>query len=133
MPFRFLLDSRLFRLLCGPGQPAALDNFRAALAQHRFAPEGGLPDLEMTPLAILDVVGVEPPPFPGLRHLPKTMATLKADEVAIVLKEAIQKEFRKAPELEPSNLKQRVDELPEDDGPGGSRAVRLVSDPLRLP
>jgi hypothetical protein len=110
-PFRFLLDSRIFRLLCDPGQTTALDNFRASLGHLRLAPEGGLPDLEMTPLAILDVIGVEPPQFPAFPYLPKSMATLEDIEVGILFKEAIQKEFRKAPELEPSRLKRNVDEL----------------------
>jgi len=125
MPFRFLLDSRLFRLLCGPGQTAALDSFRAALAHHRLAPEGGLPELEMTPLAILDVIGVEPPSFPGLPSLPKSMATLTASEIAIVLKEAIQKEFGKAPELDPASLKRRVDELRKTTDPAAHELFDL--------
>ena len=104
-PFRFLLDSRLFRLLCDPGQPATLYSFRASLVHLGLAPEGGLPDLQMTPLAIIDVIGVEPPQFPALPHLPKSMATLEDVEVGILFKEQIQKNFRKAPDLEPSSLK----------------------------
>ena len=115
MPFRFLLDSRLFRLLCRG--PEAVNRFCAALAHHRLAPEGSLPELEMTPLAILDVLGVEPPSFPGLPYLPKGMATLSASEVAIVLRETIQKEFAKAPQLEAASLKRRVDELRETTDP----------------
>lgn len=116
MPFRFLLDSRVFRLLCEPGKAAALDSFRTALAHHRLAPDGVLPEMEMTPLAILDVLGVAPPPFPGL-PLPKSMATLKATEVAVVLIDTIQKAFRKAAELAPESLKRRVDELRETTDP----------------
>jgi hypothetical protein len=112
-PFRFLVDGGVFRLLCGPGQAAALENFRASLALLRLAPDGRLPDLEMTPLAILDAIGVEPPRFPPLPYLPKSMATLEDVEVGILIKEAIQKNFRKAPELEPSNLQRRVEELRE--------------------
>ncbi len=110
-PFRFLLDGRLFRLLCDPEQTAALDSFRAALARLRLAPEGGLPDLEMTPLAVLDVIGVEPPRFTPLPYLPKSMATLEDVDVCVVLKEAIREDFEKAPGLDPSGLKQRVEEL----------------------
>jgi len=109
-PFRFLLDSRLFRLLCDPGKTAALDRFRASLAHLRLAPEGGLPDLEMTPLSVLDVLGVEPPQFPAI-PLPKSMASLKAVEVGILLIQTMKKEFEKAPELDPSSLRRRVDEL----------------------
>ena len=110
-PFRFLLDSRVFRLLCDPRQAAALESFRASLARLRLAPEGGLPDLEMTPLAILDAIGVEPPVFPGLPYLPEGMATIEDVEVGIVLREMILTAFRKAPELEAASLKRRVDEL----------------------
>jgi hypothetical protein len=110
-PFRFLLDGRLFRLLCGPGQTAALDNFRASLAHHRLAPEsGGFPDLEMTPLAILDLLGIEPPQFPAL-SLPASVVALKAVDLGILLAQTIKKEFAKAPELEASSLLQRVEEL----------------------
>jgi hypothetical protein len=115
-PFRFLLDSRLFHALCGPGQTAALDNFRASLARLRLAPEGGLPDLEMTPLAILDAIGVESPQFPAL-PLPKSMATLEDVEVGILLMDVIKKEFEKAPELQPSSLQQRVDQLRQTTDP----------------
>ena len=125
MPFRFLLDSRVFRLLCEPGKMAALDSFRAALAHQRLAPEGVLPELEMTPLAVLDVLGVAPPAFPGLSHLPKGMATLKASEVAIVLVDTIQKAFRKAEELQPESLKRRVDELRKTTDPAAHELFDL--------
>lgn len=111
-PFRFLLDNRLFRLLCAPDQRAALESFRASLARLRLAPEGGLPDLEMTPLAILDLIGVEPPQFPAL-PLPKSFSTLKYVEVGILIMQTIKKEFEKAPELEPASLRWRVEELRE--------------------
>ncbi|HEX7184391.1 MAG TPA: hypothetical protein VF756_21370 [Thermoanaerobaculia bacterium] len=124
-PFRFLLDGRLFRLLCDPGQTAALDSFRASLAHLGLAPEGGLPDLEMTPLAILDVIGVEPPQFPALPYLPKGMATLEDVEVGILLKEQIQKAFRNAPELEPSSLKRRVEELRQTTDPAAHELFDL--------
>lgn len=103
--------------MCGPGQTAALDNFRTSLAQLRLALEGGLPDLEMTPLTILDVIGVEPPSFPTLPYLPEGMATLTAAEVAILLKDAIEKEFGTVPELEPENLRWRVEALREATDP----------------
>jgi hypothetical protein len=112
-PFRFLLDSRLFRLLCDPEQAAALDGFRASLAHLSLAPpasENGLPDLEMTPLAVLDVLGIEAPQFPAIA-LPKSLAALEAVEVGILLMEQIKKQFSKTPELEPASLQRRVDEL----------------------
>lgn len=110
-PFRFLLDSRIFRLLCDPRQAAALDNFRASLERLRLAPEGGLPDLEMTPLAVLDVLGIEPPRVPAPPVYPKSMASLKAAEVGSVLMQLIREEFEKAPELELTSLQRRVEEL----------------------
>jgi hypothetical protein len=109
-PFRFLLDSRLFRVLCDPEQTAALDRFRASLEHLGLTNEGLLPDLEMTPLAVLDVLGVEPPQFPAI-PLPKSMAALEAVEVGILLMEQIKKELGQAPDLEASSLRQRVDAL----------------------
>ena len=123
-PFRFLLDSRLFGLLCDPGQTAALDSFHASLASHRLAPEGGLPDLEMTPLAILDAIGVEPPQFPAL-PLPKSVTALPAVEIGILLVQMIKKEFAKTPDLEPSSLKRRVDELREAANPAAHELFDL--------
>ena len=124
MPLRFLLDSRLFRLLCDPDQTAALERFRASLAHLRLAPEGGLPDLEMTPLAVLDVLGVEPPQFLAI-PLPKSMARLEAVEVGILLMEQIKKEFRKAPDLGPSSLKRRVEELRQATAPAAHELFDL--------
>lgn len=124
-PFRFLLDSRVFRLLCDPKQATALEGFRASLARLRLAPEGVLPDLEMTPLAILDAIGVEPPMFPGLTYLPESMANLKDVEVGMVLRETILAKFQKAPELEPANLKRRVDELRAATDPAAHELIDL--------
>ena len=114
-PFRFLLDGRLFRLLC---EPAALDRFRAAVAHLRLAPAGGLPDLEMTPLAVLDVMGVEPPRLPPLPSLPENFITLEEDvEFVILIKDLMQKEFQQAPELDPENLVWRVEALRDATAP----------------
>jgi hypothetical protein len=124
-PFRFLLDGRLFRLLCDPAQTAALDSFRASLARQRLAPEGSLPDLEMTPLAILDVLGVEPPQYPALPYLPKSMATLGAIDVGSVMVQAIREDFENAPELEPGSLRRRVDELREKMDPAAHELFDL--------
>lgn len=123
--FRFVLDSRVFRLLCDPERPAALDNFRASLARLRLAPEGRLPDLEMTPFAVLDAIGVLPPVFPALPYLPKTMGTLKAVEVGILIKESIQKEFKAAPQLQPESLRWRMEALREATDPAAHEVVDL--------
>jgi hypothetical protein len=108
-PFRFLLDSRIFRLLCAP-EGTALDNFRASLARLGLAPEGGLPDLELTPLAIFDLIGVDSPQFPAV-PLPKSMMALKAVDVGVLLVEAIKKEFKTVPDLEAASLERRLGEL----------------------
>lgn len=114
-PFRFLLDGRLFRLLC---EPAALDRFRAAVAHLRLAPAGGLPHLEMTPLAVLDVMGVEPPRLPLLPSPPEDVVTLEKDvEFVILIRDLIQKELRQAPELEPWSLMWRVEALRDATAP----------------
>ena len=124
-PFRFLLDSRIFRLLCDPGQTAALESFRAALAHLRLAPAGGLPDLEMTPLAILDAIGVEPPRLTYLRYFPKGMATLEDIEVGVVIKEMIQKDFAEEPELAPEKLMWRVEALRDATDPAAHELFDL--------
>lgn len=111
--------------MCGPGQTAALESFRASLARLRLAPEGRLPDLEMTPLTILDVIGVEPPSFPLLRYFPESMVTLSAAEVAILLKEAIEKELGTAPDLEVESLRWRVEALREATDPAAHEVFDL--------
>jgi len=121
---RFLLDGRLFRLLTDPAQTAALDSFRASLVDRRLAPEGGLPDFEMTPLTVLDLLGVEPPQFPAI-PLPKSMATLKAVEVGILLIQTIKKEFQKEPDLDPESLRRRVDELRQATDPAAHELFDL--------
>ena len=107
-PFRFLLDGRLFRLLCDPRQEAALDSFRASVT--RFTPDGGLPALELTPLAILDAIGVELPAFPTIPLLDE-MIDLKAVEVGILIKDLIRKDFKKEPNLEPAHFAERAEQL----------------------
>lgn len=124
-PFRFLLDRRVFRLLCDPKQPAALDNFRTSLARLRLAPEGRLPDLEMTPLAVLDALGVELPVFPVLPHFPKSMASLDSGDVGLLVKDAIGKEFKAAPQLQPESLRWRMEELREAANPAAHEIVDL--------
>lgn len=122
-PFRFLLDGRLFRLLC---EPAALGRFRAAMAHLRLAPAGGLPDLEMTPLAVLDAMGVEPPRLPPSPSLPEDFATLEEDiESVILIKNLIQKELEQAPELEPWGLMWRVEALRDMTAPVAHELVDL--------
>ena len=124
-PFRFLLDGGLFRSLCAPGQAAALDNFRVALGRLGFAADSRLPDLEMTPLAILDVIGVEPPRLSVRPRLPGDMAALETSEIGTVINRAIQRELEKAPELKPARLRQRVDELRQATDPAAHELFDL--------
>lgn len=121
-PFRYLLDNRLFRLLCE--QPHALDGFRASLARHRLAPDGGLPNLELTPLAVLDFLGVEPPQFPTL-PLPKSLTSLKTVEVTIVLVRVVRDAFAKEAELQPEKLRERVEELRQKTDPAAHELFDL--------
>jgi len=114
--FRYLLDSRLFRLLCRPGQTDALDGFQGSLARHRLAPEGGLPDLEMTPLAVLDALGIEHPQFPTL-PLTKSLIELSTLDLSTVLVRTMRDEFAKNPELQTPGLRQRAEELRQKTDP----------------
>jgi hypothetical protein len=118
LPVRYLLDSRLFRLLCAPGQPtAALDGFRASLARHRLPPEGGLPALELTPLAFLEVIGVEHPQYEAFSLPQKAIRTGKSALITGVVVRMTKEFFEKAPELQASNLRKRVEELREKTDP----------------
>ncbi len=115
IPFRYLLDSRLFRLLCNP-KTGALDSFRASLARHGLAPEGGLPDLEMTPLAVLDALGVEAPQFPKL-PLTEDLIALEDIDLSILLSGAIKRDFAKAPALQAADLRKRAEKLRQSTDP----------------
>src|SRR6266545_3961769 len=78
----------------------------------------------MTPLTVLDLLGVEPPQFPAI-PLPKSMATLKAVEVGILLIQTIKKEFQKEPDLDPESLRRRVDELRQATDPAAHELFDL--------
>lgn len=115
--FRYLLDSRLFRLLVTPGQAGALDSFRASLARHGLLIEGDPPPLELTPLGFLDALGIEPP---QIEILPLPQNVIKTEEsfmitgfVAKLAKDAI----AKAPDLQADALRKRVEELRENTDP----------------
>lgn len=108
---RSLIDSRLFRLLCAPGEEAALAGFRASAARAGLAPSDGLPPLELTPLAFLDAIGVEAPqpdPFPLPPSVLKSGESLMATSVVVKL---IEERFREAPELKPDALRKQAEEL----------------------
>lgn len=110
-PVRYLLDDRLFRLFCTPGREAALEGFRASLRRHGLAPEGGLPPLELTPMAFLEVIEAEVPeydPFPLPPSVLKSGESVMATSVIVRL--AVDR-FREAPALKPEALTKRVEEL----------------------
>jgi hypothetical protein len=110
-PARYLLDGRLFRLLCAPEGEKSLEGFRASVSRQGLAPAGGLPPVELTPLAFLEVLGIEPPQIP---IFPLPSSVLKTGEhvtVAALIVRVAQDEFRKKPEIQPDLLKRRVEEL----------------------
>jgi hypothetical protein len=112
-PVRHLLDSRLFRLLCSAGQEAALESFRAALAQHGFLEPGGeLPPLALTPLALLEALGIEAQQYPAF---PLPAAVLKSGEslmaTTVVVRLVVERYRDNSPELHRDRLKERVEEL----------------------
>lgn len=130
--FRYLLDSRVFRLLCTPEPTDALGRFRASLERQGLLVEGSLPPLELTPLAFLDVMGIEPP---QIEVLPLTPNVIKTEEsfmiTGFVAKQA--KDFlAKAPDLQADALRKRVEELREKTDPAAhglidSSLTRFVS------
>ncbi len=111
---RYLLDSHLFRLLCKPGgegREAAVAHFRASVLDLGIAPGKALPALELTPMAFLAVVGVEPP---QLETFPLPPAVLKSGESLMatsLIAKLAEPRFREAPELQPDFLRKRVEEL----------------------
>ena len=106
---RYLLDGRLFRLLCDPGQTAALETFRASLVRSRLAAPGTWPALELTPLALLDVLGGVPPPVVPVQF--PEGPNLKAVDLSTKALEVIQKVFGRALEYQEENFKKLADEL----------------------
>ncbi len=118
VPVRYLLDHRLFRLLCAPGREAALESFRASLASHGLSPEGELPPLELTPLAFLEVLGNEPPQLP---IFPLPPAVLKSSEslmaTTLLVRLAVERYRENAPEIHRDRLKERVAELRKEAAP----------------
>jgi hypothetical protein len=117
LPPRFLLDGRLFRDLCAPGQPSALAGFRASLVHHRLAPEGALPPLEMTPLAVLDLLGIEQPFYDGPLMPPSAIKSGEAYLITGVVVQMSREQLEKAPELQAESLRKRVAELREQTNP----------------
>jgi hypothetical protein len=111
LPVRHLLDGRLYRLLSSPGRETELEAFRASLCRHGLAPEGGLPPLELTPMAFLDVIDIE---LPELDPFPFPPSVLKSGEsvmaTSVIVRLAVDR-FRESPGIKPEVLAKRVEEL----------------------
>jgi hypothetical protein len=121
---RHLIDSRLFRRLCAPGSPepnAALASFRASLPRHGIGLGDGLgeelPPLELTPLALLDALGVEPPQFDVFPLPPKVLKSGESVMATSVVFKLVESRFRESPELQPEALKKRAEELRQEVDP----------------
>ncbi|HVR97756.1 MAG TPA: hypothetical protein VMW27_14155 [Thermoanaerobaculia bacterium] len=109
-PVRYLLDHRLLRLLCSAGQEEALERFRASLAQNGFGSE--LPPLQLTPLALLETLGIEPQQVPAF---PLPAAVLKSGEslmaTTLVVRLVVERYREDASEVHRDKLRQRVEEM----------------------
>ena len=110
-PFRYLLDSRLFRRFTTPGGEAALAGFRASVRRLGLGPGEGLPALELSPMAFLDVIGVDPPHFDFFPLIPDVLKSGESLKATTLVVTHIEARFRKAPEIQPDVLKKRVEEL----------------------
>jgi hypothetical protein len=125
LPYRYLLDSRLFRVLCAVEPTGALDRFRASLARHRLSPGGDLPALGMTPLAFLDAVGLDPPQLDAF-SLPQNVTRSGESSLITGFVVAMAKELLgKAPELQAESLQKRVEELRQKTPPAAHELVDL--------
>lgn len=121
---RYLIDSRLFRRLCSPGEttetPAgtALEGFRESLDRHGLTVAGRLPPLELTPLAFLDALGVQPAPYDVFALPPSVLRKSKENLTLTSLLAKMAKDFyAKAEELQPQSLRKRVEDMRERTAP----------------
>ena len=116
---RYLIDSRLFRRLCG--DPAALEGFRASIARHGLgglAPESAFPPLDLTPFAFLDAIGVEPALYDVFPLPPAVIKKSKENLTLTTLLARMARDFyAKAAELQASFLKERVEKMREETDP----------------
>lgn len=126
LPPRYLIDSRLFRRLCDPGETAALEGFRASAARHGLAPEGRLPPLGLTPLAFLDALGVDPAPY-DVFPLPAAVTRKSKENLTLtsLLAKMAKDFYAKAPELQASSLRERVEAMREKTDPAAHELFDL--------
>lgn len=115
--FRYLLDSRLFRLLCSPDPEGALGGFRASFERHGLLAEGGLPPLELTPLGFLDAMGIESPPIEVLPLTPNVIKTEESFMITGFIAKQAKDLLAKAPDFQADSLRKRVEELKEKTDP----------------
>jgi hypothetical protein len=107
-----LLDSRVFRQLCAPGRESVLANFRASLADQGFAAgDGSLPPLELSPLGLLAVLGVDPPRFDPIPLSPDAVKSGEYLAAMTLVIKLVEPKFRDANELQTEALTDRVDDL----------------------
>lgn len=117
---RHLIDGRLLQRLCGPGSPegdAALVSFRASLPRLATAAEEGLPPFELTPLALLDVLGVEPPQFDVFPLPPQVLKSGESLMATSVVVKLVESRFRESSKLQPEALKKGAEELRQETAP----------------
>jgi hypothetical protein len=124
LPFRYLLDGRLFRLLCTSG-PAAPDGFRASLERNGLLLEGSLPPLELTPLAFLEVIGVEPPRYDKFSLPQKVVRSGESVTITSFVVRKARDFFEKTPQLRAPSLRKRVAELREKTDPAAHELFDL--------
>ncbi|HEX4964469.1 MAG TPA: hypothetical protein VF173_26875 [Thermoanaerobaculia bacterium] len=109
--FRYLIDGRFFRRLVAHRGEAALAGFRDSIARHGLGRGEGLPALELTPMAFLETVGIEPPhvdAFPLSQEAIKSGESLKATTFVV---KHVETRIRKSPEMRGSFIKKKVGEL----------------------
>ncbi len=108
----FLLDSRVFRQLCARGKEPVLAKFRASLADQGFAAgDGSFPPLELSPLGLLAVLGVDPPRFEPILLPPDAVKSGEYLTAMTLVIKLVEPKFRDASELQTEALTDRVDDL----------------------
>jgi hypothetical protein len=107
----YLLDSRVFRQLCAPGREAALAGFRSSLTRHGLASGGQPPRLELSPLGLLAVLGIDPPRFEVIPLSPEAVKSGEYLTAMTQLIKLVEPKFRDANELQTDALLKRVEDL----------------------
>jgi len=127
---RYLLDSRLFRLLRAPGREKMLERFRESLALHGIAPEGSLPPLELTPMGLLAGLGIDPPTLDPFPLPPSVLKSGEHSMAAAVLVKLAGEKFRGTPAIKPEELEKRAEELKQKSSPAAQELIALCTSRL---